>query len=120
MTSFYQLVFDAIVNKRVIEMVYHPFGKEVRTVTVSPYYLKQYNNRWFLIAKRDDFDYLSNFAIDRIEGVNETAKRFEPLADDFDFDEFFADVVGVSVTGEPPLDIVLKVKDSALGYIFSS
>ncbi len=117
MTSFYQLVFDAIVNKRVIEMVYHPFGKEVRTVTVSPYYLKQYNNRWFLIAKRDDFDYLSNFAIDRIEGVNETAKRFEPLADDFDFDEFFADVVGVSVTGEPPLDIVLKVKDSALGYI---
>ena len=36
MTNFYQLVFDAIINKS--------FGKEVKTVTVSPYYLKQYNN----------------------------------------------------------------------------
>lgn len=43
-----------IVNKRVIDIEYHPFGKEACTIRVSPYYLKQYNNRWFLIAKHDD------------------------------------------------------------------
>ena len=117
MTNFYQPVFDAIINKRVIEIVYHPFGKDMRTITISPYYLKQYNNRWFLIAKRNDFEYLSNFAIDRIEELKETSKKFEPLDGDFDFDEYFSDVVGVSVTQEPPLDIVLKVSSTALGYI---
>jgi len=117
MINFYKPVFDAIVNKRVIEIVYHPFGKEVRTVTVSPYYLKQYNNRWFLIAKRNDFKCLSNFAIDRIENLKETSKIFEPLDNEFDIDEYFSDVVGVSVTQESPLDIVLKVNNSALGYI---
>lgn len=63
---------------------------------VSPYHLKQYNNRWFLIAKRKDFDKMSNYAIDRIKEIKETTKVFEPLDDDFDFEEFFSDVVGVS------------------------
>lgn len=117
MMNFYQPVFDAIINKRVIEIAYHPFGKEVRTITVSPYYLKQYNNRWFLIAKLKDFKHLSNFAIDRIEELKETSMKYEPLAEDFDFDEYFSDVVGVSVTQEPPLDIVLKVSNAVLGYI---
>lgn len=64
---------------------------------VSPYHLKQYNNRWFLVAKRKDFDKMSNYAIDRIEGIKETTRTFEPLDNDFDFEEFFSDVVGVSV-----------------------
>lgn len=115
MAIFYQPVFNAIINKRVIEMAYHPFGKEVRTITMSPYYLKQYNNRWFLIAKRKDFDSLSNLAIDRIEELKETSKKYEPL--DEDFDEYFSEVVGVSVTQGPPLDIILRVSNAVLGYI---
>lgn len=120
MNKFYKPLFDAIVNKRVVELKYQPFGKEERTITVSPYHLKQYNNRWFLIAKRTDFDgYLSNFAIDRIASVEETSKPFEPLADDFDFDEYYGDVVGVSVTNHPVEPVVLHVSEKALGYIMT-
>ena len=95
--KWYKPIFEAIVAKKVIEISYHPFGKDVKTVVVSPYHLKQYNNRWFLIAKRKDFDKMSNYAIDRIKEIKETTKVFEPLDDDFDFEEFFSDVVGVSV-----------------------
>lgn len=38
---------------------------------VSPYHLKQYNNRWFLIGKQSDYDGLTNYAIDRIDGIKE-------------------------------------------------
>lgn len=117
MDEWYRPVFEAIVNKRVIEITYHPFGKEERTVVVYPYHLKQYNNRWFLIAKRVHSDVLSNFAIDRIENVIEKPSRFIPLPDGFDFDEFFADVVGVSVSDVPVMDVVLHVSDKSIGYI---
>ena len=116
--KWYKPIFEAIVAKKVIEISYHPFGKDVRTVVVSPYHLKQYNNRWFLIAKRKDFDKMSNYAIDRIKEIKETTKVFEPLNDDFDFEEFFSDVVGVSVLEGAPVEIViLHVTDKAWNYI---
>lgn len=120
MNKFYKPLFDAIVNKRVVELKYQPFGKEERVVTVNPYHLKQYNNRWFLIAKRTDFDdYLSNFAIDRISSIEEISKPFEPLDDDFDFDDYYGDVVGVSVTNNPVEQVVLHVNEKVLGYIMT-
>jgi predicted DNA-binding transcriptional regulator YafY len=118
MDDWYQPAFNAIVNKRVIDITYHPFGKEPRTLRVYPYHLKQYNNRWFLIAKQIDSDRFSNYAIDRIEKLVETSKPFKPLDEDFDFDEFFSDVVGVSIIDQAPvMDLVLKVKNGVIGYI---
>jgi predicted DNA-binding transcriptional regulator YafY len=117
MDDWYKPIFESIVNKRVIEIEYHPFGKELRTVTVYPYHLKQYNSRWFLIAKKIDNERFSNYAIDRIERMTETSLRYKPLDEDFDFDEFFGDVVGVSVTDSPVMDLVLRVHESAIGYI---
>lgn len=117
MDKYYKPIFDAIVNKRVIEIVYHPFGKEARSILVNPYYLKQYNNRWFLIGKHDGSGYLSNIAIDRIEGLSETSKQYKPLDENIDFNEYYSDVVGVSITNAPVEEVVLKVSKSALGYI---
>ena len=117
MDAYYKPICDSIVNKRVIEIVYHPFGKYARTIIVIPYYLKQYNNRWFLIGKHKDSKYLSNFAIDRIESYKETSKPYEPLSEDVDFKEYFSDIVGVSLSNAPVEEIVLKVSNKAYGYI---
>lgn len=114
---YYKPIFDSIVNKRVIEIVYHPFGKDARTIVVTPYFLKQYNNRWFLIGKHKGSEYLSNFAIDRIEGFKETSKAYERLSEEIDFKEYFSDVVGVSISDVPVEDVVLKVSNKAYGYI---
>lgn len=117
--KWYKVLFDMIVGKRVIDIVYHPFEKEVRTIRLHPYYLKQYNNRWFLIGKHDDCAYFSNYAIDRIENVTETTDAYLPLPEGFDFEEYFADVVGVSVTSNPVEEIELHVSEKAIGYIIT-
>jgi predicted DNA-binding transcriptional regulator YafY len=117
MDEWFRPIFEAIVNKRVIEITYHPFCKDIRSVVVYPYHLKQYNNRWFLIAKRIESEVFSNFAIDRIENVEEKPIKYIPLDSDFDFDEFFGDVVGVSITDSPVMDLVLHINDNAIGYI---
>ena len=117
MDTYYKPIFNAIVNKRVIEIIYHPFGKNAKSITVTPYHLKQYNNRWFLIGKHKDSIYLSNYAIDRIEGIKETSKPYVAPPEDLDFKEYFSDIVGVSRSNALVEEVVLKVSDKAIGYI---
>lgn len=117
MNKWYKPLFDAIVNERVIEVTYHPFDRDAYKVVVTPYHLKQYNNRWFLIAKHPDYEILTNFAIDRIEDVVETSKKYVPLAEGFSFEDYYSEVVGVSITDTDVMDVVLHVTKKALGYI---
>ena len=118
--DYYKQIFDAIVNRQALEICYHPFGKEASELVVSPYHLKQYNNRWFLIGKQSDFVGLTNYAIDRIDGIKEMGrKKFEPQDEDFNFDEYFEDVIGVSVEDVPVEDVVIYANDKAFNYIYT-
>ena len=119
MNEWFKPLFHAILKKTAVEITYHPFGKEAKKLKISPYHLKQYNNRWFMIGKRNDFDSLSNFAIDRIENVEEIDFAYEALDEDFDFEEYFSDVVGVSVSDTPVMDVVLRVKEGTINYILT-
>lgn len=111
----FKLIFYSIINKRVLRLSYTPFGREQRTILVSPYYIKQYSNRWFVVGKRDDFNRLSNFALDRIDSVEETAGDYEQS--NINFEEYFSDIVGVSMVDKPSIRVVLKVNKKSIGYI---
>ena len=113
----FRQAFYSILNKRAVRIAYEPFGAAVRTIVVSPYYLKQYNNRWFLIGKRNDYHRLSNYALDRVISMEETTSDFE--ACEIDFEDYFADVVGVSVRDIPAEKVVLKVDETAAKYIMT-
>ena len=66
-------LFTAISRKRIIEIAYTTFGGKTKKHVVYPYQLRQYNDRWFLLATplaSDEFPYdpefVVNFALDRI------------------------------------------------------
>lgn len=64
-------LFGAIVNKQVLNIRYKSFKKNKPiTCEVHPYFLKQYNNRWFLFGWNTEFNAITNFALDRIEAVS--------------------------------------------------
>lgn len=119
MDKWYRPVFEAIVSRHAIEITYRPFGKEARTLTVSPYHLRQYNNRWFLIAKRTDYAMLSNFAIDRIESIRESSHHYEPLPQGYDFRDMYSDIVGISDTSGEVMDVALHIADKAIAYVMT-
>lgn len=88
-------LFDYIVNKNAIDITYRSFkNKDAEVYSISPYYLKQYNNRWFLIGRTIGFESMGVFALDRIEGIGRSGKAYEES--ETDFDEYFKDVIGVS------------------------
>ena len=61
-------LYEAIVNKHVLSVVYKPYDAEEMTLTFHPHFLKEFNGRWYLFGHADGhnprFGY--NIALDRI------------------------------------------------------
>ncbi len=113
-------LLSAITNRQTIRIEYKSFKTpESRTIIVHPYYLKEYNNRWFLIGKSDGYDNLSTFAFDRIERIeiNPDVQYVPNNSIDFN-DEYFSEMVGVTRPMSGKRDIVkLWVSPQLTPYI---
>ena len=113
-------LFTAIKLKQVISLEYHTFdNSNVRIVAICPYLLKEYNNRWFLIAAACDTGKILTFPLDRIDNFNELyVQKFIPIPQDFD--EYFEDIVGVTYNEDAPLEeIILWVSDKSKDYVLT-
>lgn len=89
-------LFNAIINKSVIKVKYEPFNTPEYTVTFHPYFLKQYNNRWFVFGYNEfNQNQHWNLALDRINGdIEKSNEKYRE--DTTDWVEFFDDIIGVS------------------------
>lgn len=95
---------SAIYYKKVLSISYQPF--EIDTpfdILIHPYFLKQYNNRWFLFGfnpEKDKYDW--NMAIDRIVSIKETKEKYQKN-NKINWLEYFEDIIGVTkpIDAEP-------------------
>ena len=69
--NFLSDIIDAAINHQAIRIIYRNYKNydNVRNVIVHPWYIKQYNNRWFLMAYDAEANRISNFALDRIQEI---------------------------------------------------
>lgn len=113
-------IFNAIKNKRALTIQYQGFRQPLPAKFLfHPWYLKQYNNRWFLFGWNEQHGSLSNLAIDRILKISESNLNFrENLI--IDFEEYFEDAIGVSINQEQkPVKVILEIKKDLWPYIHS-
>lgn len=118
--SFFMPLFKAISEKKAIKINYHSYRRDkVIEGVIHPYYLKEYNQRWFLFALNDDNKNLSIFALDRIETIGKSSTEFIPNTD-IEFSHYFDNVVGVSVkSDESPQTVKIWVDKEQLPYTLS-
>lgn len=116
-------IIEATSNHQVLSVVYRNYKvqDQVKTFIVHPYYVKQYNNRWFMFALDDEMRYISNFALDRIVSVEVEESVPFITNDNIDFEHYFDDVMGVTI---PPVEfqkntIVLKFTENEFPYVKS-
>ena len=81
-------------------------SSEFMDYDLSPYFLKRYNQRWFLFGQVNGFDSITNLALDRIESINLSSSKFIPNTL-YDWNEYFDDMVGVS---RPSGGILTKIQ----------
>ena len=91
----------AIFYKKVLLISYKPFENEAPDdITFHPYYLKQYNNRWFLFGYNpfnEKYDW--NLALDRIVSITEIKGKYHKN-NQIDWSEYFDDIIGVTKTAD--------------------
>ena len=118
--TFFSKLLQAATNRCVLEVVYQSFNQEVaRRLVFHSYFLKQYNNRWFVLGLNETFGQLSTLALDRIQELEESTANFQPN-ESYDFEEYFEDIVGVSIPEEAVVETVrLQVDASLLPYLRS-
>lgn len=112
-------LFNAILNKTPLNIKYTTFNKKNFDWIIQPYYIKQYNNRWFLIGlNNDEFKSITNVALDRIVAIEQANVPFIENTLIEDFDEYFEDIIGVSLPVERTIqNIILRFSQNRFPYI---
>jgi predicted DNA-binding transcriptional regulator YafY len=113
--------YNAILYKKVLKVNYKPFESETAfEVIIHPYFLKQYNNRWFLFGFNPEYDKLDwNLAIDRIVSIKEIKGKYHNNSS-IDWQEYFEDVIGVTKPLNAETEtVVLQFYGKTGHYIFS-
>ncbi|MFV8355484.1 helix-turn-helix transcriptional regulator [Flavobacterium sp. XS1P32] len=111
-------IFNAIINKTVLKIKYKPFNTPEYEVTFHPYFLKQYNSRWFVFGYNEYNDNAQwNLAVDRIN--NDVEKTINEYKEDCtNWEEFFEDMIGVSKgINEKPEEVKLVFNKEQAPYI---
>ncbi len=117
---FLEKVYQAILRKRALKVVYQSFKAQSATAFIfCPYLLKEYNNRWFVLGNKEGEKSILNLALDRIEDLDITDDYAVPPKK-FDARTYFKDVIGVSVrSGQVTDEVHLLVSPRAAPYLLT-
>jgi predicted DNA-binding transcriptional regulator YafY len=107
--NWIQSLYRHIRQRQTIRLLYQPFGGVApEEFEFSPYCLKEYNKRWYLLGKRRGLPLIHNLPLDRIRLVEISKATFEPTSD-FDPVAHFADIIGVTRPADTkPVKVVLR------------
>ncbi|MCH5307619.1 MAG: WYL domain-containing protein [Prevotella sp.] len=110
-------LYDAIIGKTAIDITYKSFKvRNAKISSISPYLLKQHNNRWFLIGRTIGYNDIGVFPLDRIEEICESHKAYEESG--IDFNDYFKDVIGVTIPkGQDVEKVEIWFSEEQLRYV---
>ncbi len=117
--NLYGLI-HAIKNNVQIKFCYQKFwDDEKKQRTAQPYALKEFKNRWYLIAKDLSDEYVKCFGLDRLSGLEVTNIKFK-YPDDFNAEEMYRYCFGIITRNdEKPEEIILSFEPYQGKYIKS-
>lgn len=112
----FEPLLGAIINKQPLTITYQRYESEPKDITIHPYHLKQYNNRWFLVAREAGREDIAVYPFDRIRSIKQIKTQYQECG--VDIEEYFDDVVGVTVNlKESVQTIKLRVFHKRYNYI---
>ncbi len=118
--GFFNDIYGYIVNKQPICVNYEPFGKTPIQISIHPYFLKQFNNRWFVFGRSAERGNVTTLALDRIKSIEPKHLDYVPDTIIEDINEYLFDAIGVSgISDLHAEDIKLKFSENRFPYIIS-
>lgn len=115
--------FDAIEKQKVVKFEYNPkYGEKVFELLFHPYYLKEYNQRWFVFGYATDIEgnpsQYTNCPIDRIVSdvtISDDVIYIPPKKKNF-ASTYFKDIVGVNRPKNKKPKVIMIATNDALTH----
>jgi predicted DNA-binding transcriptional regulator YafY len=114
------ILYKSITNKSALNIEYQSFKEsKPKLLIIHPYYLKQFNKRWFLFGLNNKDKLIYNLPLDRIKNISQSSEKYIENTT-LDFKDYFDDIIGVSFTpNEKPIKIKLKINNEVTPYILT-
>ena len=114
------MLYQAIVKEICLSITYQAFkARQASTLTFHPFILKECNNRWFVVGKKDQTSPILTLALDRIQKI-EVDLSTPYIQEDFNGEKYYQNTIGVTVLSERHLkEIVLKIDRSNAPYVLT-
>ena len=117
--QFFADLHDYIRSKQPIKVTYRPYiNPELMEEVIHPYFLKQFNSRWFVLGYNSKYEAITNFALDRIISIEKVSQKYIPNTR-YDFKEYFDKVIGVTIEESEPEEILIEVDAAQYPYVAS-
>lgn len=115
-------LYTAISRRQVIGIYYHRgFESEPVYLELYPYQLRQYNDRWFLLATPvQDYnpEFIGTFPLDRIEEQFDYLEGIDYVDTPVDINDRFDEIVGVTYRVDNEVeDITFAVRKASVNYV---
>ncbi|MCH5717874.1 helix-turn-helix transcriptional regulator [Niabella hibiscisoli] len=106
-------------NKQTLKLTYQSFkARQAADIILYPYLLKEYRNRWFLLAMNRKGKEIATFALDRMQAVTVLPDEPYRLHRSFHPQDYFKDIVGVTRNiGDSPVEILFLANTVQAPYI---
>jgi predicted DNA-binding transcriptional regulator YafY len=115
-------IYDAIVEKKVLRLHYKNFGEKESAKIISPYMLKEYRNKWYMLAYSSGNNkpgLTVPYRLSRIINIEETNELFVE-DQSFDGNKYFKYAIGVLPKhDEEPVNVKLKITGKGMIKLIS-
>jgi|GEM_PF-1989425 len=111
--DFYRYIKQA----KPIFVNYQPFGLTERNILFIPQLLREYNHRWFVIGTSQMRENPEIFALDRVISIKPAFSTHFPKKPIPNLSRLYKDILGVSLEGEGPYEILLRISKPRAEYI---
>jgi len=113
-------IFDSILNRSSIEIIYQKAGKDSETKIISPYLLKAFRNHWYLIGfDHSKKEHARIYALERINDIKISKQSYyEDLA--FNSEAYFKYIFGIfQDDNKPPIELKLEFYNTAIQQVIN-
>ena len=109
-------IMAAMRDGKKLTMTYQSFWKDCsHTYDASPYCLKLFKQRWYMLAKSEAYKEPRIYALDRVLELKQTNISFK-LPKGFDPREVFRKIFGVILDNGPVEEVIIRVSDDQVKY----
>lgn len=115
--EYLPMLLEGIQTKKRVWFMYTSFQQQqAKPRKVSPLFLKEYRNRWYLISYDIQKQDIMTFALDRMSELQLLAEAAQ-IPEDFDATAYFRDAVGITAFKGEALRVIIKADAVAARYI---